>query len=170
MSTPTRTTLFTKTVGESESRLARSLLGGHTLSIAKAVMAMANVQQAVFDIILNKINNECNKLCEKASTSYFRKIPLDKTVDFKWKNLIDELESKAPLLFKILSTIASRNDCRNKNKVGVAHYPGICTAAAVILKERNREMCGIQSILSLLMYVCHCEKQVILYYFHYWQL
>ncbi len=45
-------------------------------------------------------------------------------------------------------------------KVGEAHFPGICSAAAILLKERNREMCGLQSLVSLLMYSCHAEKQV----------
>lgn len=30
----------------------------------------------------------------------------------------------------------------------------------MILKERNREMCGLQSVVSLLMYNCHCYSQV----------
>ena len=32
--------------------------------------------------------------------------------------------------------------------------------AAVLLKERNREMCGIQSLISLLLYSSHVDKQV----------
>ena len=45
-------------------------------------------------------------------------------------------------------------------KVDTAHHPGIYSAAAVLLKERNREICGLQSHVSLLMYSCHAEKQV----------
>ena len=52
------------------------------------------------------------------------------------------------------------NDHRNIIKVGAAHYPGICCAAAILLKERNHEMCGLQSLVSLIMYTCHAEKQV----------
>ena len=36
-------------------------------------------------------------------------------------------------------------------------------AAAVILKERNREMCGLQQMISSLMYGSHCEKKVRMY-------
>ena len=74
--------------------------------------------------------------------------------------MIAELQLKAPLLFKVLHSLSSRNDHRNTLKVGVAHYPGICSAAAILLKERNREMCGLQSLISLLLYSCHAEKQV----------
>ena len=61
-----------------------------------------------------------------------------------------DIQLKAPLLFKILHGIAARNDHRNVVKVGAAHYPGICTAAAILLKERSRHMCGLQSLVSLM--------------------
>ncbi len=40
-------------------------------------------------------------------------------------------------------------------------YPAIVNATAILLKERNREMSGVQSIVSYLMYACHSEKQVL---------
>ena len=74
--------------------------------------------------------------------------------------MAEELQQKAPLVFSVLLSIASRNDNRNAVKVATAHYPGICSVAAILLKERNREMCGLQSLVSLLMFSCHAEKQV----------
>ena len=73
---------------------------------------------------------------------------------------MDELRSNSPLLLKVLTSIAVRNDHRNRKKVGSAHYPGITTAAAVLLKERNCHVSGDQSLVSMLMYSSHCEKQV----------
>ena len=162
VSTPSQAAPFTKTVGEIEGRLVRALLGGHPPSIAKAIMAMDNVREAVFTLFLDTINLECNALCKKSTNTptNFRRIPLAQIVNFKWLELVKKLEARSPLLFRILSTIAECNDHRNNRKVGVSRHPGICTAAAIILKERNREMIGVQSILSLLMYSCHCEKQV----------
>ena len=81
-------------------------------------------------------------------------------VNSNWSALVSELESRVPLLFEAFSSIAAHSNHCNKSKVGAAHHPGICMAAAVILKERNREMCGVQSVLSLLMYSCHCEKKI----------
>ena len=74
--------------------------------------------------------------------------------------LIDELSSKTPMLLQILRTLTSANDHRNKHKSGSVHQPGICMAASVILKERNREMCGVQSVISLLLFSSHANKQV----------
>ena len=73
--------------------------------------------------------------------------------------MVTDLKVKAPLFFTLLDSITSRNDHRNIAKVGVTHYTGI-SAAAILLKERNREMCGLQSLVSLLLYSCHAEKQV----------
>jgi len=71
---------------------------------------------------------------------------------------------KAPVLFQLLVTAVSHNDHRNTHKQGCHHYPGICMAAAVLLKERNRvnrEMCGVQTMLSLVMFNAHVQKKVI---------
>lgn len=152
----------TGALGEKQGKVARQLLGGHAPSIAKAVMAIDSVRDELFHMFLGAINSECNDMCQRspANRSLFRKMPVSQLIDFKWSELVSELEARAPLLFRALSTIVSRNDRRNQSKVGAAHFPGICMAAAVVLKERNKEMRGAQSLISLLMYSCHCEKQV----------
>lgn len=143
--------------------MARQLLGGHAPSIAKAVMAMKDVQQSVISSILGTINEECSKLCQRLQPSVFRKLSMEQLTDFQWSVLVEELSSKAPVLYAVLSSVVTRNDRRNVTKVGAAHNPGVCMAAAVLLKERNREMCGLQSLVSLLLYSCHCEKKVCVY-------
>lgn len=90
-------------------------------------------------------------------------MPQSLLAEFSWTVLVEVLQKKAPTFFQILSTIASHGDHRNKMKVGDAHNPGICMAAAVILKERNREMNGVQSLLSLLLFTSHVNKQVYWY-------
>ena len=143
-----------------DSKIARALLGGHAPSIAKAVLGQEKLRDAVIVLLLMELNGECTNLCRSSSASPFHKIPVDKLVDFKWTDMVTNLQLNAPLLFTLLYSIASRNDNRNTVKVGAAHYAGVCSAVAVLLKERNREMCGLQSLVSLLMYSCHAEKQV----------
>ena len=74
--------------------------------------------------------------------------------------LVKELQTKSPLLLKILTAVVVRMDSRYAPKSQIVHHPAIVTAIAVLLKERNREMSGVQSINSCLIYACHCEKQV----------
>ena len=116
------------------------------------------LREAVTLLLLDKIDEECSKLCQRRSDSpsLFRKVPVTEMSDFKWDRFLDELRSKAPTLFQVLSTIASRNDHRNEHKCGHTHNAG----SAIVLKERNREMCGVQSIISLLLFSSHVDKQV----------
>ena len=164
LSTPSRT--LQKDVGDAEAEVTRSLLSGNTASIANGILAMEEVREAVFTHFLDAIDHECTILCRRLAPTHFRTVPVEGIQQFNWQPLVNDLECCSPLLFSTLTRIAGHSDRRNKGKLGPAHFPGICTAAAVILKERNREMCGLQSVVSLLMYSCHCEKQVIHVYTH----
>ena len=151
-----------KTLGDVEGNVVRQLIGGHAPSIASVVMGMRDVKEALLSIFTDTISDECKTLCRNLPDhiSQFRSIPVTKLVEFTWVGLIEELEAKAPTLVHLITAIVSHRDHLNKSKVGTAHYPGICAVAALLLKERNREMCGLQSLVSVMMYLCHCEKQV----------
>ena len=127
-----------------------------------AVLQIATLREAAVNLFIDTICRECNTLCQRmdGATSLFRSIPATAIADLQWEAFIDELQSKAPTMLRLFTTIASFHHHRNKIKTGASHYPGICSAVAVLLKERSREMCGLQSIISALMYACHCEKQV----------
>ena len=124
------------------------------------MLGQDDIKEAIIKLLLRELNEQCTNLCRKTTVSPFRTIPVDHLADFQWKDMVNDLQLKAPLLFTVLHSIVSRNDHRNAVKVGAAHYPGICSAAAMLLKERSREMCGLQSLISLLMYSCRAEKQV----------
>ena len=154
--------MVTSTLPESASSIWAALAVGHMPSVAEAIINHNELGNLVLQHFLDKIDQECTTLCQKTlePSSPFRKVPVDKFPTFQWKSLIEHLLSTAPILFRLLSTISSHSDHRNKKKVDSAHYPGICMTAAVILKERNREMCGVQSLISLLLYTSHVDRQV----------
>ncbi len=151
---------WTRKLNEEESRLGRPLAGRHIPSLAKAVMGQRDLRAAVLLEFLDQLDSECSKLCQKSPPSLFCKVPVSKVEEFEWDQFIQELQDKAPLLSQILFTITSRNDHRNKLKCDRTHHPGICMAAAVILKERNQRMTGVQSLISLMLFASHVEKQV----------
>ena len=128
-------------------------------SIAKAVIAHPELCAAITVRLFDDIDNECTKLCADQK-SVFKHIPVTDLGTFTWINFMDELETKAPTLLQILRTVTSHNDHRNKQKCGIAHHPGICMAVAVILNERSQKMSGIQSLLSMILFASHAEKQV----------
>ena len=148
-------------LSEEDSKLGRTLAGGHIPSLAKAVMGHKCLREAVTLSFLDQLESECSKLCQNSTPpSLFCKVPVSEIEEFQWDRFIQELKEKAPLLLQILSSITSRNDHRNKLKTGGAHNPGICMAAAVILRERNQKMTGVQSLISMILFASHVDKQV----------
>lgn len=167
VSTPSRAEPYIGQLSGAEGKLTRALLGGNAVSIAKAALLVEGVRDAIAKQFMGLLNEECRQLCQKGTSnlpvsSLFRSIPVNQCAEFRWTDMMAELEQKAPLLLSFVQSLVTRNDYRNKTKLGPSHFPGICMAVAVILKERNREMRGLQGLLSLLMYSCHCEKQVII--------
>ena len=158
--TSDRHTIWTKELTSDDAKVGRALASGHLPSLAKAVMKHEALSELIVSHITKKVDNECNSLCQRSVPSIFRKVPVSQMTEFKWELCVEELKKSAPLMFQILSTITSKNDTRNKSKRGSAHYPGLCFACSVLLKERNREMCGIQSIVSLFLMVSGVEKKV----------
>ena len=160
VATPSRPVPWSRELDVQEARLGRAIAGGHLPTVAKAVLAYADLREAVLRLILGEIETECAVLCQRKEPSCFRKMKPSSLTDFRWEILMLELEEKAPLLLRIFQSMVSVNDHRNQHKGGVQHYPGICMAMSVLLKERNREICGVQSVLSLLLFFSHAEKKV----------
>ena len=160
ISTSSPPTQLQKSLVGAEGKLAHALAHSSMSSIANAVIGMPEVLDKLFSHFLRLIEEECRVLCKKAEPSQFRHILAKDMEKFEWMNFMKELQSKSPLLLKVLAHAVVRWDPRCETKSPSAYYPSIVTAAAVLLKQRNREMCGLQSLVSCLMYACHCEKQV----------
>ena len=158
-----QTTTYSKVLPDHCVQLGKKLAGGNLPSLAKAVIAHQQLYEEILKQIHAKINNECSRLCQRQTdcVSLLRKAPLTRLLEWDWKFVIDELAQKAPTVLSVLSSIATHNDHRNAKKVGSCHYPGIVMSAAIILKERNREMTGIQSLTSLILFNSRVEKQVL---------
>lgn len=131
-------------------------------SIAKTIVEHDKLGEIIFNLYTEKISQECGSLCRRTveTLSPFRKIPVDQLTKFQWSCLIQHLSTEAPHLLSLFSAIVTHHDHRNKKKTDSAHFPGICMATAILLKERSREMCGVQSIISTMLYGSHVNKQV----------
>ena len=161
VSTPNRLEPFTTNLGEPYCRIGRALAGGHPDTIAKAVFNHSEIRDILIKKMIEMVDAECLVLCRnEKETSPFKKMTLEQLTEFKWYTLVQELETKAPTLWNMLTTIISHNDKRNQRKQGAVHYPAICMAVATILKERNKNMVGVQTPLSLILFKSHVQKQV----------
>lgn len=94
-----------------------------------------------------------------------RKAKPDDLTSFNWIALCNELKQKAPLLFSILTAVGAPNRTRNIHK-GVnleSRYPALCTAAAVLLKERCSFMSAVQHLVGIMLFDGNASKQVYLH-------
>lgn len=160
---PSRDNPYSSTLSSSLGKIGCALVGENLPSIAKAVFAHAELQSYLLTKFLELVDMECSELCRKSTVSPFRQIPLDKFPEFTWNELATNLKSKGPTIFKIVSKIVSHSDSRNEVKKDTRHIPSICFAVATLLKERNREMCGVQSVISTALFACQVQKKVSTY-------
>ena len=147
-------------LGEAKGKIVGSLVAGDIPSTTSAIMEMKELKEAIYNHYMQTLTNECINLCSTADDSLFRNIPVTAMAKYSWSDFMKELQSKAPTLLLTLLTLVSFNDHRNTKKLGTSHFPGVCSAVAILLKERSKNMCGLQSLVSVIMYSCHCEKQV----------
>jgi hypothetical protein len=142
--------------------IGRALAGGNLTAICREVFACGALRDLILQKIITTMDAECMQLCKRSVNppSLFRRVPVDALQQFQWCKCIAELKLKAPTLLQFVTALVSKNDHRNKLKLQDVHNPGICMAIAIMLKERNREMCGIQLLLSLVLFSSRVQKQV----------
>ena len=117
-----------------------------------------DIKKSIIDKVCECVEEECNLICKK-NASIFRKY--DITTNFEWNNYASEVKQKLPIIYQVISKIVSHSDKRNSRSSDY-HNPGMCTAVAILLNERNREMTGLQTLISLVLYPTQVQKQVIL--------
>ena len=82
------------------------------------------------------------------------------TID--WNAIVSELKREAPLLFAVLMAAGAPPHPRNVHKgtTEESRYLAICTAAAVLLKERCKFMSSLQHLIGIILVHGNASKQV----------
>ena len=88
---------------------------------------------------------------------FFDKISSKNLQDFQWSNLLDEWKKEAPLLYRILTTVAipSSSTC-----LPIDHFPAVCVSGAILLKGRNIHMSAIHHLIGLVHFHGNLSKTV----------
>ena len=94
-------------------------------------MDIPAVKDEVFNSILRSIVDECQVLCQKTPLKH---MSVKEIEEFKWESLVKELQTRSPLLLKILTAVVVHMDSRYAPKSRIVHHPAIVTAFAVVLK------------------------------------
>ena len=89
----------------------------------------------VVDLVLKQLQDECEKMCSRSTKSTLRKSSPDDLQSIDWNAIVSELKREVPLLFAVLMAAGAPPRPRNVYKEPLRSHV-ICTAAAVLLKER----------------------------------
>ena len=138
------------------SDISEKLIANDIGAVMNIMFDQFDIKESVLDKICECIEEECNLICKK-NASIFRKYNI--AANFEWSDYASELKQKLPIIYRVLSKIVSHSDKRNSRTIDY-HNPGMCTAVAILLNERNREMTGLQTLMSLILYPTQVQKQV----------
>ena len=115
VSSPSRPHPFKTTIDRSLTKIGRNLAGGHIPLIAKSIFAHAGLREALLLKVMDQIGSECGGVCRRntETPSLFRSLEVGKLDGFCWSDCISELQTKCPMLLRLLTSVASSNDHRN---------------------------------------------------------
>ncbi len=125
-------------------------------------MKCNEVSCLVVGLVLKRLRDECEQLCSRSRKGMLRKSSPDDLQSFNWVSIASELKQEAPLLFAVLTAAGAPPRPRNVSKGATeeSRYPAICTAAAVLLKERCDFMSALQHLLGIILFHGNASKQV----------
>ena len=122
----------------------------------KVIMHPGPLQELVARHMLELLQQQCVALCwKKQMSSVLRVLQPQDLIKFSFGQLVDEWASIAPLLLKVLATVAH-----------VEHYDpasnvaGICTAGAVLVRQRNVHMSALHHLAGLILFHENASKLV----------
>ena len=142
-------------------RLGKALARGSDFkTIAGAAMNCPGLKKAIEDYICSEVNDECKKLCSKKDASLLRSATKDRIFNFSWETVGKELADKAPFFHRLL--LASANPKSLSQSRNTERYPGVCAAAAVLLKNRYKGMSLVPYVISTILKVGRTSKKVII--------
>lgn len=133
--------------------------GSDYKALADAVMDSPNLQKAIEDRVCGDVNIECKKLCSTRQPSLLRTATKDTMLNFSWYAIGQEIKEKAPFFHRLLLASADPKSLKQSiNDPG--RYPGICAAAAILLKKRDKAMSLVPYIISNILKVGRTSKMV----------
>ena len=104
--------------------------------------------------ILNELSDQCSELCRLNNSSMLRSKTVRDIVSFKFGDFVNkELKEHASLLYQFLFTVAcSKANSRNTVKTPEKKIVVMAMAAGILVKARNKDMCMVQVVTSLLLH------------------
>lgn len=132
--------------------------GSDFKTIAGAAMNCPGLKKAIEDYICLEVNDKCKKLCSKKDASLLRSATKDSIFNFSWETVVKELADKAPFFHCLL--LASVNPKSLSQSRNTERCPGVCAAATILLKNRDKGMTLVPYVISMILKVGRTSKKV----------
>ncbi|KAJ7386192.1 hypothetical protein OS493_010585 [Desmophyllum pertusum] len=124
-------------------------------------MDSPQLKEAIEKKICVDISKECKILCSTANPSLLRNVTKDSMLNFSWKAVGTELETKAPIFFRCIMAAADpTSNTRTTSTFDPVKHPGVYTAASILLKKRDKAMSLVPYIISTVLKVGKTSKTV----------
>ena len=102
------------------------------------------------ELIFKKIDDECQNLCMKERNSVLRSTSPSSLIQFKMKDVKEEIVQNAPAFSSLLQQICTSKRSRNEGKTHI-HEIVVPTIASIILHSRCPEMSAFSYRLGLIL-------------------
>ena len=112
-------------------------------------MDIPQVKKCVYMLVLEHVNEQCQKLCSKTQekSSVLRVSTADQKnlAEFKWISILREMKERAPDVLDVLTTVAI-----TRVKQDTSQVPPLCTAFGLLMNKRARELSLVQKVNTVL--------------------
>ncbi|KAJ7380738.1 hypothetical protein OS493_007111 [Desmophyllum pertusum] len=143
-------------------RLGKALARGSNFkALADAAMDSPNLRKAIEERVCADISKECKILCSKGNPSMLRGATKETVLNFSWHTVGKEIQEKCPFSIAFFWPLQIQMHTKRKMEripQQTKENPGICTAAAILLKNRDKGMSLVPYILSCVLKMGRTSK------------
>ena len=134
--------------------------GSNFKALADAALECPGLKEAIEDRVCSDVSKECKNLCSKGNPSLLRTASKENIMNFSWHAVEEEIKERAPFFHSLLLASADPKATNRDPTQDNERSPGICTAAAVLLKNRDKAMSLVPYIISTILKVGRTSKKV----------
>ena len=135
-------------------RIRKPLVRKSRCALARQCLKDPLLRKCITKGVGRSLHSEIANLCSSKVDSILRRKGTQELEVFQWKDIMDEMKTRAPTMLSILETCTETKMVR-KNKEAIV---GLITA--ILCKHRRPSASILQRIVSIILYSGHASKRV----------
>ena len=130
------------------AKIVKAILHQNPKGVANVVVKSKSLREKVIDCLLQLIKTEIDGLCSVKNPSILRKTTKEDLLEFSLEKVCSEWAERAPIFYLFLRGCCSK--CKSTAK-DFEWFPAMAVAGSVLLKQRNKHMNALASIIGLIV-------------------